>query len=100
MINTKYNENLANELTTTSPPEFKQLLDRLKNEVNHSIDLSNKVYKYANALKPIFQLDKTPEVEQNPQGVIQMFESEIYKLATSNEKLVIACNHLKELIGS
>ena len=98
--NAKYNEGLANEPTTTSPSEFKQLLDRLENETNHSLDLSNEIFRYANTLKPIFQPDKSPEVELNPQGIIEMFQSEVWKLAKSNEKLVIVCNHLRELIGS
>ena len=89
-----------NEVSVKGEPEFKILLDRFTRETSHSIDLSNEIFRYANAIKPIFQPDKLNEVEQNPQGIIEMFQSQIWKLEKSNAKLVDVANHLRDLIGN
>lgn len=94
------NDYQRNDSPVKSEPEFKVLLDRLTSETNHSIDLSNEIFRYANTIKPIFQPDKLTQVEQNPQGIIEMFQSQIYKLSNSNAQLVEVANHLRGLIGN
>lgn len=96
----KANDYVRNDSPVKSEPEFKILLDRLTKETSHSIDLSNEIFRYANTIKPIYQPDKLNEVEQNPQGIIEMFESQIWKLSKSNSQLIDIANHLRGLIGN
>ena len=92
---------LISEPNCKSEPEFKVLCDWFTREIMHNIDLSNEIYRYANTLKPIFEKEKNPEVEQqNPQGVIHMFQNQVWQLEKSNAKLVTIANHLRGLIGN
>ena len=98
--NLKVNSYPQNDIAVKQEPEFKILLDRLTKEIHHSIDLSNEIFRYANTIKPIYQPEDANKIEDNPQGIIEMFQSQVRKLEKSNTKLVDVANHLRELIGN
>jgi hypothetical protein len=80
--------------------EFKILLEFFSKAIDHSSDLSTELFIYANNLKPLHEPDINNELDQkNPQGILEMFKSQLSKLENSNAKLFEVCNHLRELIG-
>lgn len=97
----KANDCLGKNSSNESEPEFKILFYNLTKEISHNIELSDELFRYSDTLKPIYQPQKDDDlIEQNPRGIIEMFQSQIWKLGKSNAKLVEVCNHLRKLIGN
>lgn len=91
---------LLQEFTTES--NFLSLVQSLRNEVQASRELTEKVLYYSNTLKRIERKEEPCPSEKvnEPYGVIETIFDEVFKLGAVNQELRVAVNHLEQIIGS
>lgn len=83
-------------------PEFKRLMESLRQELNNTSELVSKISMFSCSLKQINR-DNTPIKEggptKEPFGVVECFQEEVWRLRKQNDELLIISNHLESLIG-
>ena len=82
-------------------PDAKRLLEELQCTVNNSNDLSDEIFRYSNNIKSIPEPSQNMNklVEKQPIGLFEMLYVEIERLRTTNSKLAVISNHLRDTIG-
>ena len=89
-------------LSKVRQPDFQNLLENLRSEINQSVELSNRFYYLGNQIKTIdaSKEGEDPSKEKEPVGVLEYLWVEIYKLRKSNKQLFTAVEHLSGMIGT
>lgn len=83
-------------------PEFKRLMESLRQELTNTSELVSKISMFSCSLKQIHR-DNSPIKEsvtsKEPFGVVECFQEEVWRLRKQNDELLIISNHLESLIG-
>jgi hypothetical protein len=99
--NVAYSEK-GTSLPEVERPDFSRILDSLQKQANVSTELSDKFYHISNGLKRIElkENDNKSPVEKEPECLIDLLWSVIWKIERANYQLEKIASHLQRTIGS
>jgi hypothetical protein len=82
-------------------PDFKRLLNSLKNEASTSLELSTRINSLSNRFKemPEEKPEKADALEKEPVSVVDSLWVEICKLRRANSVLEKTVEHLHSMLG-
>lgn len=92
----------ANTANKIEEPQFKTLLNSLKNEASKSLEISSLVYVLSNKLQEMPARPEPERVElkeKEPVSVMDFLWVEIWKIRKANDELQKTVEHLSKVIG-